>query len=593
MNKLFLAIALVSMLIVHGCSPSTGTNTPVTPNTATIAMQQLSDLPKAGGDVSSVSFLDAQTVVAVIDGKIATVPVSGGQVTILHSNATFESVCVGGSKEIYALAYSELWVLDNINSTPKKSSVFTRNGQTLSVNLSVGTNGQPYLRVLSYPSSMQVWTSTDKGVTWTTVQFPTLKEGGGGFAFGTGSEVYASSPQSFYSSNDNGTTWTKHPAVKANYGGELLVRKNGDVVYYIPNGGGLWSSSDKGNSFTNLTPFNDNPFYSMIREADDGYLYALLKPSSSPVVEKAARLMRSLDGKTWTHVLFAEGRDLAIQGSKIAVAMSGQTSGGIAVSDDMGQSFKCAGTQDVQAIQSFGWNASGDLCVFADKGLFVKTSSGWRCHGNALIFGGFCSAGGGIMYLCGINTCYVSNDAGKTWKDIVMPPTPGTSGTGTFKIPVVFGVNQGDALVSVTYFRYDLSKHTNGRLLRLKPDGSVTTIKSGTNYIWMAQAGSGRLYARTDNFATNQYSADMGFNWTETPTAAPGFVFNNTDRFIASGGGMSFRWGTLQNSTTATLTLDGYTSQSIYLNSALFDAQDRLHILSLDKGLFVSSQSWR
>ncbi len=555
-------------------------------------MQQLTDLPVVGGNVSSVAFLDDQTLVAVIDNKIATVPINGGSPTILYSNANFQSVVVGGSKEIYALSDDALWVMDNISTAPKKSSVYTRNGQTLNVYLNVGPNGQAYLRVLSYPTVMRVYTSADKGQTWVQYKVPTEAEYGGGLAFGPGKEVYVSSPTSFYSSIDGGANWTRYSAVVPNYGGELLVRKNGDVIYYIPKGGGLWTSSNKGASFTNLTPFNAEPFYSVIHESSDGVLYAILSPSSSPLVERASRLMKSVDGKTWTHVMFAEGRDLAMQGSVIAVGMSSGTTGGIAISNDMGASFRTTGTQAVQTISSFAWNSDAQLCILADKGIFAKTSAGWISYGNSVVFGLLTSAGDGTLYSVGMKTSYISSNSGKSWSEVAMPAMNLTSGTGSFSIPLACGLNQHDAIVSRTYYRTDLGKHTNGTLTKLSSSGTASTIQSGNNYVWMAQDGTGRLYARTDNFATNQQSPDNGTTWTEVTTAAPGFVFNHADKYIGYGSGSTYKWGTLGSTTTATLNLDGFSSLSNYISSARFDSQNKLYILTLDKGIFYATQAW-
>lgn len=582
----------LTLVLLTSCSTTSDPSTSPTPTSATITMQRLSDLPHNGGDVSSIAFLDAQTLVAVIDGKIATVPVTGGTPTILHSNAAYVAVIVGGGKEVYALSSDALWVLDDITATPRKSTVYTKNGQTLNVRMSIGPNGQPYIRIYSYPTVMQVFTSTDKGSTWNQVSVPTGAEYGGGLAFGASNEMYASSPSSFYTSTDAGATWKRSPAVVPSYGPEIVKRKNGDVICYVPGGGGLWSSSDNGASFTTITPINTKPFYSTIVESDEGVLYALASESAIPGVATFARCMRSTDGRTWVPVHTVEGSDLALQGATIAIGRTSANGGGVLLSSDKGVSFTSAGMGAVQTITSFGWTADGSLVLLADHGLYLRNGSQWRALGSSTAYEVLSSARNGTLYVAGINVASVSTNAGQSWMDGSMPPCNG-GGAGRYAIPAMIATQGNDALVALTYYRTDLQKHTNGILVRLSPTATTSVAVNGTNYVWMAQDAAGTLYTRTENFATNQRSTDNGATWTEVPQPAPGFVFNSTMKFIAYGSGNSFTSGTIGSVGTAALTLSGLTLQGSNIVSALFDSSDRLHILTADQGLYIATSSWR
>lgn len=96
-------VLVVSSAVFHGCSSSSSTTEP-TPTTTSLSMQKMTDLPRAGGAVSSIDFLDAQTLVAIIDGNLATIPVSGGAPTMLSTAGNYVSVNVGGAKEIEGVA---------------------------------------------------------------------------------------------------------------------------------------------------------------------------------------------------------------------------------------------------------------------------------------------------------------------------------------------------------------------------------------------------------------------------------------------------------------------------------------------------------
>ncbi len=592
---LFVCLALSLSLCagLSSCTPSddNGGTTPTAQET--INLSRVTDLPTTGGVVSSIDVLDDQTLVEIIDGNLATVSLSSAGTQVQATNgAPFVAVKVGASKELYLLANDALWVKSDINSAAQKCSVFTRNSQTLEVHLDLSPQGYPLLRVMSYPTSMQVWTSTDKGATWIKVSVPTGSEYGGGIAYGSNNEVYASSPNSFYSSVDAGANWTKHAAVKSGYGGELLVRRNGDVLYYIPNGGGLWSSSDKGASFTQLTPFNAHYFYSTIQEGSDGFLYALVKTSSSPSPEGAGELMKSQDGKTWTHVLFVEGSALVLKNSLIATGSASEVCGGCFYSADKGQTFRASGIRSLKAISHIGWNATKDLCVLADNGVFVKTSSGWSSYGNSVVFRALTSSGDSKLFVVGLRTSYLTSNSGQSWKTLPMPALSGAVGSGTYQVPVCCGLNLQDALVSITYYRYDLSKHTNGMLIRLGSNASVSTIPTpGLNFSWMVQGPANLIYARTDNFVTNQQSTTYGNTWTEVSSLAPGFVYTQSGKYIAYGSGSTFLWGQAGNTNTAPMNLKGLDVGS-YIVSSKFDADNRLYVVTSDAGLYVAASPW-
>ncbi len=594
--RTLVALSILSLVVLSSCSPSS-TSTPTTPSVTTIEMQKLTNLPLSGGQVSSVEFLDSQTILAIIDGVVATVPIGGGTPTLMPEKGSgYIRAVVGASKEIYLLSNTELSVMSSISATPVKSTVYTHNAQTLAVNLDVGPDGQAYLRVRSYPSSMKVWTSSDRGLTWTEITLPTNNEYGGGLAFGTGGDMYCSSPLSFYSSTDGGANWTKHAAVFPNYGGELLVRKNGDVLCYIPTGGGLWTSSDKGNSFTNLTPFNANPFFSTIKESDDGILYALLKTSSSPTGDKAGRLMKSQDGKTWSTVIFAEGSALALQGGSMVVGMESPVTGGLAISQDKGVHFVPSGTGPIASFSALAWNSNGELCILADKGVFVQRVSGWNTYGNGINFLSLTSSGDGALYIAGLHESYLSTNSGASWKDLTMPDLVLTSGTGHYEMPVCYGLRQRDALLCITYFRTDLQKQTNGRVTRLGSDGTVSSGSVGGNFVWMAQDANNLLYGVTENFPTSQRSSDGGLTWTEVSTRAPGFVFNNSGKYIGYGlgtnGAANYSWGNVGSTQVDQLNLSGFSFTSNYIEAARFSPTNVLYLLVAGSGVYYSTQAW-
>lgn len=581
---IYLLLLLCSLLL--SCSSDTTTN-PDVPQNSTLNMERITDLPFNGGSVTSVFVMSDSKILAVIDGRIATFSASGGAPSYISSPAGVITAVAGNTGEIYALTNDDLWVIDAGGAVmTKRSDVFSRTGLTEGVFLTVAPNGQPYLRVLQYPSSMITTTSTDRGTTWTRVSLPA---GRGGLAFGPNNVVCVSSSSGFQISTDGGNTWQKHPAVVANYGGELLVRSNGDIVYYIPTGGGLWMSSNNGASFTNVNPFNAYPFHVKIMEGADGHLYSLVQERGGVVGDAAARLMRSTNGgSTWTHVLFASGQSMDVRGNVVAVGFGETSSGGIAVSRDMATTFSTGGTRQTSSMQSMGFTSANDLVLMADKGLYVRSATGWRTLGAMSTFNGFASTPTGAMYASGLKTSYASSDNGATWTAVTMPEVP-IVGTGYLTTPVLCGLSNGEALVSLTHFRTDLYKHTNGILSRIRSNGQITQIANGSNYVWMLQDPSGRIYARTDNFVSNRESIDLGNSFQETTKRAPGIAFTSTNKVFAISGVGGYTIGDATGTSTSDLKLNGFSPNATAIIKATFDAQNKLYLLTGDQGLYLST----
>ncbi|MCO6466301.1 MAG: exo-alpha-sialidase [Bradyrhizobiaceae bacterium] len=569
-------------LVLVACSTSTDPK-PSDPKGTSVVVEKVTSLPYTGGDVASVDVMLDGSVLAVINNKLCVVPASGGAAIVYPAIGNILAAAVGGNGEVYVMTDETLYVLPTLNSTPINTTFVFSSNWIESVTLDVSPSGQAFVRMVQYPSSIVASTTTDHGVTWTTVNLPS----NGGIAWGAANTMYCSGTTAFCYSTDNGETWEKYPAVLPNYGGQPVVRSNGDVLYYVPNGGGLWSSSNHGNSFTNLSPFNKAPFHKKIVEGGDGFLYSIATQEST--IGADVRLMKSKDGITWEHVLFAQGGCLAMRGSTIAVGFSGMVKGGgVAVSQNGGSTFAPGGMRTVSEIGAIGLRNGQDLMMLADKGLFARGTTGWTTMGCLESFSGFASTPTGSMVVAGTKYSYSSSDNGTTWKSVSMPDIP-VVGSGWLATPVVIGLSNGDCLVSVTHYRDDLGKHTNGVLSRITSSGTLSELQRSTNYVWMVQDAQGTIYARTDNFVTNQESRNNGASFTEVTKVAPGFVFTSDNRAINHNGSNGFTISNVDRSSTSPLTLTGFTGLSWMVTQGVVDKQNKLYLLSSDQGVFVST----
>lgn len=585
MRKSILAIALALPVLLFSCSTASSPNDPNKPQSLT--MQKIADLPFYGGDATSVCVQNDGSVVAVIDGQLALAPAAGGAVTVIPTPEEFQTVAVGSKGEVYCIGGRALWVAPSIHGTFTKSNAYSWNSTTESMTMLMGHNGQPYLRVTQYPSSTLVFTSTDQGNSWTRQTMPS-GGGAGSFSVAADGTLLLSSPTGFYSSSDAGTTWITHPAIIANYGPSVLKMSNGTFIAYLSGGGGLWSSTN-GESFTNVNTFNQAPYHLEIFEGGDGFLYSLALENGGGAGDRAARVLRSTDvGATWQHVLFAQGHDIDVNGSTIAVGFGSSTCGGIGISNNNGASFVSAGKQIVSEINSIGLNGNGNLVMLAHKGVYEQTISGWKFMGGLNTFMGMSATASGSMYVAGTSTSFASYDNGKSWTSVRMPDIP-VVGTGNLQTPVVLGLQNGECLMSLTHYRTDLGKHTNGRLVRISPMGQISTIANSINFVWMVQDAFSTIYARTDNFVTNQRSSNNGAAFTEVSTAAPGFVFTTDNRAINFNGTSGFTISNADGTSKQPLTLTGLTGNSWMVTQGFVDKQNKLYLLSSSDGVFVSN----
>jgi hypothetical protein len=155
--------------------------------------------------------------------------------------------------------------------------------------------------------------------------------------------------------------------------------------------------------------------------------------------------------------------------------------------------------------------------------------------------------------------------------------------------PVALGLQNGDCLISITHFRTDLTKHTNGILSRITPSGQLTQLIGSTNYVWMVQDAQGTIYARTDNFVSQRRSSNNGVSFAEVTQPAPGFVFTNDNRAINYNGSNGFTISNVGFTSTQALTINGLTTMPWMVTQGVVDKQNKLYLLSSDQGVFVST----
>jgi hypothetical protein len=411
-----------------------------------------------------------------------------------------------------------------------------------------------------------------------------------------------SNPYGFYTSSDRGATWTKYPSalngiVGATFTGDMVVAPNGDIYFYVPLVGALRVSHDGGASFTELTPYNKAPLFRQIRMASDGTLYGL----------DGIGLLRSADGgHTWQRRLFGQANDMALRGSTMAIGLTGALNGsasepgGLYLSQNSGSEWISIGLKKGDNVQDFAFDQNGNLLILAHRGIFRRAASGWQTLGSNQSFVRIAATQGAMM-IGAISSVFHSSDNGTTWKESSVEP-PSYGGTdATLGMPVMLGRRNGGFIFSIAWIPYVSSVPVVSALYTTDATGTPKPATApGGGLTGMVENVTGTLYAGTSflNPITYQYegeqfqSNDAGASWQKlaASTVAMPLAYNSRNSSIRTGGSTGLMFAPVDKSEANELKLNGFTSQANYIRGAQFDRDDRLWLLTSDKGLF-SSQS--
>jgi hypothetical protein len=571
-------------------------------------MSQLTDLPMSGGDVTGVANTPDDGIVAVIDGKLYSMNGSGGAMQLINDDAPHSAIGLAPDGTLYAVTATDLRAYDLTTGAHRSVPIDPAgpNGGGMRIEeteVIISPSGQPYIRLINNRPQTYIYTSTDKGTSWTALKMPDGFRYGGGLAFTPGGDMLLSGAFGFYRSSDGGTTWTTYPAAYANYGPSLVATSNNDIYAYVRGGGGMRVSHDGGASFSDLSQFNRSPFFTALAKGQDGSLYALASrssqsaPSSSPT-----GLLRSTDGgTTWHHVVYAQGHVLAMRGPGtvigLAAASSDGRSGGLMISHDGTATWTTAGMTKVSTITDVGFDRNGALMILADGGIYRRTSGGWQTLGaQSSEFSRFATTPDGTLAVANLTTVFRSNDNGVSWSEMAIPNyLPAFNGTPA--VTTLIGRRNGDFLLSITNYA-DATGYVNGQIYRVGTDGTPAKLApSGNSFATITEDRDGVLYGVTSTLSQLTYtfnsesysSTDGGASWQKGGNGPGISGVNSKNRYFAITGQSSYAMRTAASDQKTDITLSGFTSQGNYIRRAAFGPDDRLYIITLDKGLFVSS----
>lgn len=600
-----LFVVLAIAILLNGCTKTTEPNDPGDGDKTTIAVTLLTGFPTIGGNSTAIAMNLDGSIVTIIDGKLYTLASAGAEPTLVNPTATHAKLAIAPSGEIYTVTGSEFRTY--ANPTAAATIVPIPANGPLSTNGSVGdatftfspTGVVVATLVSNYPRSY-LYVSADKGQTWTPVPLP----GGAQYlgasvdaAFQPNGDLVVAQASYFGGLNktsDMGVTWTKLAGTVPDFPAKILITSNGHIYTWIPGGGQLRVSKDGGSSFELLTPNNAYPFFTHVVAGVGNVLYGLAGSDG---------FLRSSDGgATWNQVLPMYGNDIATRGSIIAIAKAEdiyRKHGGVLATVNAGATWTQSGLRPMGIVESFAFDKDKNLMILADEALFRQVGSSWNILGSSANFRHLASTPKGQILVGRFAGLSYSGDNGVSWIHTKDFPGYIYTGQGEIRLPVVLGKRNGDFIVSVTTYRFDLSIHVNGALYIVGASGVPVKVLSGPSgpVTRITEDINGVLYAGTSESDPNTQqslnqvfkSVDGGLTWQKTGDGTSTVLaFNSQNTAFSLGGETGFTLGPLGSSTARKVTFTGLNTLPQYVTNASFDKDDKLYVLSSSTGVYIS-----
>lgn len=597
-------------LIIGGCTKATDPSDPDGSDKTAVAVSALTGFPTVGGNATCVSVNPDGSVIAIIDRKLYTLASATSEPTLVNATATHIKLAVAPTDEIYAVTDTEFRTYANAGATANAVPIpangpLVANGRVDDAKITFSPSGIPFVTLVSnYPRSY-IYYSTDKGQSWQALKLPGSANYIGSsadLAFLPNGDLVVAVASYFGGLNkttDLGTTWTKLAGTIPDFPAKMLVAANGNIYTWVPGGGQLRVSKDGGSSFETLTPNNAYPFFTHVIEGAGNVLYGLAGTGG---------FLRSINGgATWTEVIAVHGSDVATRGSTVVIAKTEdiyRKSGGLFTSVNSGFTWTQSGLRTMESLSSFGFDKDNNLIVLGDESLFRRVGSAWNAIGSNSNFRYLATTPKGQILVGTTAALSYSGDNGATW--IQSKDLPGYiwAGQGEIRFPVVLGKRNGDFLISVTTYRFDLSIHVNGALYKVGasglpvkiltgPSGPVTRITEDINGI--LYAGTSESDANTQQSLNQVFkSVDGGETWQKTGDGTSTVLaFNSQNTALSLGGETGFTLGPLGSSSPRQLTFTGFTGLPQSIFKAQFTSDDKLYFIESTKGIFISQAAVR
>jgi len=600
----FSFLLLLLPLLIGGCTdPADPGPSPGTPSSSAIAVTRLTDLPMIGGNVADVTIAPDNTTIAVIDGKLYTLPASGGVPVLAHGDAEYTQVMATQSGQIYALTTTDLRVFDDIGAGPRLTTLDVANRFVEGVRMLASPSGEPYVAINSYPAGMAVYTSTDGGTTWEQIGMPggagarTLRYGTG-LAFTPSGDLLVTNYEGLYKSTDRGVTWTTLTTDMATFGSgfQLFVASNGDIYRYMAAVGNLGVSRNGGTSFTAITPYNRPPLILELREGADGSIYA---------ITRAGELLRLKGNGTWElRFLCGSCESIEARGERIVLGQGtkGGGAGGLFLSANGGAEWSASGLGATENIQDIGFGRGGELLLLADNMLLRKGAAGWKVLGAHGTFNRFASAPGGEFLVGGTTRIYHSTDDGASWREDSLQGPPFGGSNDVPGMPVLLGRRRGGFILSSAFININTKIPSTIFLFDTDPYGHPRRINAPGAVTRVVEDVAGTLYTSvmfqdgiTYQFYSEAYqSNDGGTTWqllgsgvSANGRPAGAAAFNSANGYVSAGGSTGLWFSRVTQEQPTELKLLGGPPQVSFIR-AWFGPDDRLYLLAQDRSLLVS-----
>lgn len=509
-------LLLLPLLLISCDSTTTEPDDPFNVGIAkTIGMVEMTERPKLGGDVRSVSILDDGSVVAVLEGDLVRI-LKGESPEMIDDSRTYLLATVGPDETTIAHTATEILVYPPGFTTPVVRSIpesgpVGANGPITSSRIMYGPNGRVILTFATAAPRTYALYGDLSGETWTELKFESgdnFLRTRGGVAITSNGTILAGNFEGITATRNLGISWDVRTRGVPNSDMELLIGSDGTLYRYAPGDGGFAYSTDGGVSFVEATLSIFPPYFIDVVEGASGELWALAnmtKGNGADPQDHPMGLYRSTDrGENWEMLLPVQAHGLSVERTKIAIGLvdnltSGEpTPGGLLVSGDGGALWEMNGTRKVAEITDFANTGEGTL-HFVNSGAVVER----RSVGLNMV-----AAPAGIRELAG------SPEGSLLWTTDVNTSVLGERGG------VVAEIEGSGRVVSMRDGSFLLLKE--GAVDRVAGEPTVSNVYTGPlTFERMIEAKVDELLATVQGDTVAYRSTDGGVTWTKTEEMLP------------------------------------------------------------------------
>jgi photosystem II stability/assembly factor-like uncharacterized protein len=446
---------------------------------------------------------------------------------------TFDVMPGGGYIRNMAASYDLKYVIMAVNGDYVYTSTNSGTTYTRQTSMGIGNWGSvatsqdgTVLAAVNINSS--IWVSTNSGGTW--------QQTAGGQIFiccvsSTGQPMYyIFNSGQIYKSTDRGSTWTTMSNSPFVYWQSLSISSNGNILLGGSRGSSIYFSTDAGNTWKTVTGVTTGSRVRSTYMSSSG-VYMIVGSDSGT-------WLSTNTGSTWKQLTNMPGTRSAISDNG-QVIINVSYNGTVLISIDGGNTIRNTLTTSIQQYFQTTQNDEGGMNISSDGTNFICVARFNGYGDNAAALPGFIWRNNQYIIPKDIGTSFQSYTTGKQLTTgIIVLPTSFSPSNVTTTISLTGNLNWGQSLcMNETAKQLVVVNYSPGKMYISKNSGSTWSQVTSISGLWVSVANSrnGSIVIALAQGGPLYISTDSTNTWTEA-TNLPGGAASRKQCAISSDG---------------------------------------------------------